>query len=162
MKVLMLTSFNSPFGRFQWCCLPFGVSPAPKEFQRRLNHALEDLKGVLPIHDDVFIYGGGTTEEEASQDHNRNLLQLMQRCKEKNIKLNKEEVKLRSKEVLFMGHVITSEGLKADPQKIRAVQEMPTPTNVAGIRRSMGFTNYLSKFLPRLSDVWVPLCQLTV
>lgn len=158
----MLTTFNSPFGRFRWCRLPFGVSPAPEEFQRRLNNALENLKGVLPIHDDILIYGEGTTEEEALQDHDRNLLQLMQRCKEKNIKLNKEKVKLRSKEVPFMGHVITSEGLKADPEKIRAVQEMPTPTDVAGVRRFIGFTNYLSKFLPRLSDVCAPLRQLTV
>ena len=63
--------------------LPFGISPAPEEFQWRLNHALENLKGVLPIHDDILIYGEGTTEEEALQDHDRNLLQLMQRCKEK-------------------------------------------------------------------------------
>ena len=61
-----------------------------------------------------------------------------------------------------MGHMITSEGLKADPGKIRAVQEMPTPTNVAGIWRFIGFTKYLSKFLPRLSDVCAPLQQLTV
>lgn len=123
---------------------------------------MENLKGVLPIHDNILIYGEGTTEEEALQDHDRNLLQLMQRCKEKNIKLNKEKVKLRSKEVPFMGHMITSEGLKADPEKIRAVQEMPTPTDVAGVRRFIGFTNYLSKFLPRLSDVCAPLRQLTV
>lgn len=127
----MLTTFNSSFGRFRWCRLPFCVSPAPEEFQRRLNHALEDLKGVLPIHDDILIYGAGTTEEKALQDHDRNLLQLMQRCREKNIKLNKEKI-------------------KADPEKIRAVQEMPTPTDVAGVRGFIGLTNYLSKFLPRL------------
>ena len=158
----MLTTFNSPFGRFRWCRLPFGVSPAPEEFQRRLNHALEDLKGVLPIHDYILIYGAGTTEEEALQDHDRNLLQLMQRCKDNNIKLNKEKIRLRSKEVPFMAHVITSEGLKADQEKIRAVQVMPTPNDVAGVRRFIGFTNYLSKFLPRLSDVCAPLRQLTV
>ena len=123
---------------------------------------MEDLKGVLPIHDDILIYGAGTTEEEALQDHDRNLLQLMERFKNKNMKLNKGKIKLRSKEVLFMGHVITSEGLKVDLEKIRAVQEMPTPTDVAGVRRFIGFTNYLIKFLPRLSDVCVPLRQLAV
>ena len=61
----MLTTFNSPFGRFRWCRLPFGESPAPEEYQRRLNHASEDLKGVFPIHDDILIYGEGTTDEEA-------------------------------------------------------------------------------------------------
>lgn len=87
---------------------------------------------MLLIHDDILIYGAGTIEE-ASQDHDRNLLQLMQRCKDKSIKLNKEKIKLRSKEVPFMGHVITSEGLKADREKIRAVQEMLTPTDVASV-----------------------------
>ena len=90
------------------------VSPTPEELQRRLKHALEDLKGVLPIQYDILIYGAGTTEEKTLQDHDRNLLQLMQRCREKNIKLNKEKI-------------------KADPEKIRAVQEMPTPTDVAGV-----------------------------
>ena len=61
-----------------------------------------------------------------------------------------------------MGHVIRAEGLNADPEKVRAVQEMPTPTDVAGVRRFIGFTNYFSKFLPRLSDICAPLRQLTL
>ena len=84
----------------------------------------------------------------------------MERCREKNIMLNKEKVKLRSKEVQFMGHVISQKGLKADPEKIKAVEEMPTPTDVAGVRRFIGFTNYLSKLLPRLSEVSEPLRKL--
>ena len=84
----------------------------------------------------------------------------MERCREKNIMLNKEKVKLRSKEVQFMGHVISQKGLKADPEKIKAVEEMPTPTDVAGGRRFIGFTNYLSKLLPRLSEVSEPLRKL--
>ena len=125
----MLTTFNSPFGRFRWCRLPFGVSPAPEEFQQSLNQALEDLKGVLPIHDEILIYGAGATEEEALQDHDRNLLQLMQRCKDKNIKLTKEKIKPRSKEVPFMGHVITSEGLKQIRKRLeqfKKCQHQPT------------------------------------
>ena len=72
--------------------LKMGFCPAPGEFQRRLNHALEDLKDVLPIDGDILIYGEGTTEEEALPDHDRNLLQLKQKCKDKNIKLNKEKI----------------------------------------------------------------------
>ena len=68
-----LTTFNSPIGRFQWRRLPFGLCSAPEEFQRRLNHALEGLTGILPIHDDVLIYDKGATDEEALQDHDRNM-----------------------------------------------------------------------------------------
>ena len=59
---------------------------------------------------------------------------------------------LQRKEVPFMGHVVSEKGLQADPAKIKAVLEMPTPTDVASVRRFIGFTNYLSKFLPQLSD----------
>ena len=86
----------------------------------------------------------------------------MQRCREQNVKLNKAKVKLRCGEVLFLGHLITKDSLKADPAKIRAVLEMPTPTDVASVCQFIGFTNYLSKFLPRLSDVCESLRKLTL
>ena len=61
-----------------------------------------------------------------------------------------------------MDHVISEEGRRADPDKIKAVLEMPTPTDVASVPRFIGFTNYLSKFLPRLSDALEPLRKLTL
>ena len=73
----------------------------------------------------------------------------MGRCREQNIKLNQDKVNLRR---INGSHVISEKGLQADPAKVKAVLEMPTPTDVASLRRFIGFTNYLSKFLPRLSD----------
>ena len=90
--------------------------------------------------------------EEALTDHDNNFHSLMRRCREQNIKLNQDKANLRRKEVPFMGHVISEKGLQADPAKVKAVLEMPTPTDVASVRRFIGFTNYLSKFLPRLSN----------
>ena len=84
----------------------------------------------------------------------------MQRCREQNITLNKDKVKLRCEEVPFLGHLISKDGLKPDPAKIKAVLEMPTPTNVASVRRFIVFTNYLDKFLPHLSYVCEPLRKL--
>ena len=60
-----------------------------------------------------------------------------------------------------MGHMITAAGLKPDPVKVKAVTEMPSPTDTAGVKRFLGFVNYLSKFLSHLSDVCDPLRQLT-
>ena len=154
-----LTTFNSPFRRFCWRRLPFGLCSAPEEFQRRLNHALDGLTSVLTIHNDILIFGEGSTVEEARTDHDNNFHSLMRRCREQNIKLNQDKVNLRRKEVPFMGHVIS--GLQADPAKVKAVLEMPTPTDVASERRFIGFTNYLSKFLPRLSDALEPLRKLS-
>ena len=87
---------------------------------------------------------------------------LTKRCHECNIKLNKEKAQLQQKEVPFIGHVITNEGLKAHSEKLRAVMEMPTPTDVAGVQRFIGFTNYLRKFLSKLSAECEPVWKPTV
>ena len=156
-----LTCFNSAFGRFRWLRMPFGLKTSAEEFQRRLEQSLEDLPGICCIADDILIFGEGDTEKDAIEDHNKKLHTLMQRCQEKNIKLNQKKAKLLMKEVKFMGHVISSEGLKPDPAKIQAVIEMPTPQNVNDVRRLVGFVNYLGKFLPSLSDLCEPLRKLT-
>lgn len=76
--------------------------------------------------------------------------------------LNKDKLILRETEVRFVGHLITKDDLKPDPEKVKAVNEMPKPTDVAGVRRFLGFVNYPSKFLPSLSDICEPLRKLTV
>ena len=75
--------------------------------------------------------------------------------------MNSDKLQLRMKEVPFIGHVATGEGLRADPSKVRAIREMPPPENVAGVQRILGMSQYLSKFLPRLSDITKPLRDLT-
>ena len=113
-----LTTFGTPWGRFRWLRLPFGISPPSEQFQRRLEEALEGLSGVKTIHDDILIYGCGSSDEEALANHDRNLEALFQRRREKNIKLNKDKLRLRQKEVSYMGHVISAEGLKVDKKML--------------------------------------------
>ena len=152
-----LTTFATPFGRYRWCRLPFGLSVSSEIFQKRVNQALEGLDGVLDIVDDILIYGKGSTEEEANADHDRNLEALLQRCRERGIALNKDKLCLRRNEVPFMGHVLTNQGLKIDPEKVEAIQNMPKPEDVEGVQRLNGFVNYLSRFLPRLAEVMEPI-----
>ena len=78
-----------------------------------------------------------------------------------NLKLNKSKVKLRQTEVKFMGHVISKDGLKPDPEKVTAIKNMPKPTSKPEVLTLLGFVNYLAKFLPKLSDVSAPLRELT-
>ena len=116
-----LTCFNTPFGRYQWLRMPFGLAPAPEEFQRRRQQVLEGLPGVLTIHDDILLYGEGNTYKEASRDHDAKLHKLMMRCREQNVKLNKDKMKLRLDQVPYIGHLLTSQGLKPDPEKVKAL-----------------------------------------
>ena len=111
-------------------------------FHKRLNQALDRLDGLLTVHDDMVTYGTGDTEEEAEADHNRKLQQFLQRCRQREIKLNKNKLKLLCKEIPYMGHLVTADGLKPDPEKVKAVR------NVKAVRRFCGFVSYLAKFLP--------------
>ena len=105
------TTFGTPWGRYRWLRMPFGLSPAPEEFQRRIDIALEGLPGQKAIADDILVFGSGDTDEEAFRDHDRHLKEVFNRCQQKGIKLNADKMQFRQKQVTYMGHVISSEGL---------------------------------------------------
>ena len=156
-----LTTFQTPWGRYRWLRMPFGISPAPEVFQMKLHQNLEGLPGIFTIADDILITGQGDTVQEADADHDRNLTKFLSHCREKNIKLKKEKFKYKCKEVKFMGHCLTNEGLKPDPQKIDAIVKMEKPQDVAGVQRLIGLVKYLSKFLNNLSQICEPIRRLT-
>ena len=141
--------------------MPFGISSAPEVFQRKMHEMTEGLGGIEVVADDFVVVGCGNTAEEATQEHDKNLEQFLQRCAERNLKLNDKKMQLRLPEVPFIGHVATADGLRVDPKKVQAIMEMPPPCDVAAIQRLLGLAQYLSKFLPHLSDITKPLRELT-
>ena len=104
--------------------LPFGISSAPEEFQRRQHEVLEGLTGAECVMDDIIVYGCGETMDSAIQDHDRNLTAVLQRAREVGLKLNKDKFKLRQTEVEYMGSILTAEGLRPDPEKVSAITSM--------------------------------------
>ena len=155
-----LTTFETPFGRYRWCRLPFGISPAPEIFQHRLELAIQNLPGVKAVADDILIYGEGDSDAEAIRDHDQKLINFLNRCSEQGIKLNKDKFKLRLKELPYIGHVLTPNGLKPDPKKVQVIIDFETPKDVAGVQRFLGLVNYLSKFMSHLSVMCEPIRSL--
>ena len=155
-----LTTFWTPGGKFRWLRMPFGISSSPEEFQRRLQEALEGPEGISTVADDILIVGRGETEAEARLDHDRNFANLLRRARSQNLKLNKAKMRLHMHELKYIGHVLSPEGVKADRDKVSDIKNMPTPTDGEQVRRLLGFTNYLAKFLPNLSATSEPLRRL--
>ena len=124
-----LATFWTPFGRYRYRRMPFGVSLAPEEFESNLQERLADLKGVEVIRDDILVMGFGDTEEEADRNHDENLIKLLERARKVNLRITSKKMKLRQREVKFMGHMVSKDGLIPDPEKIRAVEDMPRPTS---------------------------------
>jgi hypothetical protein len=155
-----LTTFETPFGKYRWTRMPFGIAPAPEEFQRRISSALAGLPGVVAIHDDIILVGKGDTDAEGSEDHDTKLQELLKRCRKQGIRLNKDKVELKQTEVSYLGHKLSREGLKADPSKIDAVQNLQTPEDKPAVLRLLGMVGYLQKFAPNLSEAAAPLREL--
>ena len=76
------------------------------------------------------------------------------------MRLNKDKMQFKQQKVAYMGHVITSDGLQADPNKIKAILNMPSPTDKEAVQRLLGMTNYLQRFAPVLADATKPLREL--
>jgi len=156
-----LTCFWTPFGRYKYLRMPFGITSAPEEWQRRIDEIIHGLPGVKAIADDILVYGCGETEEEYMEDHNRNLERLLQRAQEVNLKINKRKLKLCMTEVAYMGHRLTSDGVKSDPAKVQAILDMPAPETKQQVQTLIGCVNYLSRYMPQLAAVAQPIRQLT-
>jgi transposase InsO family protein len=155
-----LTTFESVFGRYRWLRCPYGISPAPEIFQQRFHSAISGLNGIHCIADDILIAGSGDTIEAAEMDHDKNLRALLDRCREKNIKLNREKIQLHRESISYMGHVLTSSGMRPDPQKIEAIIQMPIPNDKKALQRALGMMQFLGRYCPNYSTVTAPLREM--
>ena len=108
-----------------------------------------------------MIAGFGDTFEEAVRDHNKNLIVFLRQCSKRGVKPSVEKLQLCLEEVPVIGHYATKSGLKIDREKVRAVLEMPSATDIKSLLSFNGTVQYLAKFLPRLSHMAHPLRQLT-
>ena len=146
-----LCTFNTPFGRYMFKRLPFGISSAPDVFQAIMSEMFGDIEDVEVVVDDLLIWG--TTEEQ----HDSRLENVLQRARQRNLKLNKDKSQIKQKEVRYLGHIIGEDGIKPDPRKVTAVTEMKPPETKEELQRFLGMTTYLSKFIPNYSETSAPL-----
>ena len=107
-----LTTLNTPFGRYRWERMHFGSKYAPEIFLK-MHELIEGRNGVEVIADGFIVVGYGDSLQAAFEDHDKSFSAFLQRCEERGMQ-NSEKLKLRMRKVPFIGHVATSEGLRAD------------------------------------------------
>lgn len=125
VKSSLLTTMFTPWGRYRWTRLPFGISSASKEWQRGIHMVLEGLQAIS-IADDILVPGCGDTDTEPRIDHDRKPMAALQRFEEHHVKLNVNKVKFLVRKATFMGHMITTDGLQPNPATVQALVTMPT------------------------------------
>lgn len=150
-----LTTFMTPFGRFRWNRVPFGISNAPEMFQKRTVKLFGDIPGVEVYFDDLLIAGTDFN------DHDKILSLVLERARRNNIKFNSTKTQYRTGKVKFMGHIISEGYIEPDGSYIQAIVDMPKPTNRSDVLRLLGLFKYLGKFIPNLSRRTAALRNLT-
>jgi hypothetical protein len=150
------TAFSTPRGHFEFVRMPFGLKNAPPTFQRMMDRALSGLigNGVFVYLDDIIVYG------KTLEEHNANLRKLFQRLREVGLKLQPDKCEYLAPELTYLGHVITPEGIKPNPFKIKAVASFPEPTCTKQIKQFLGLASYYRKFIKDFSKIARPLNQL--
>lgn len=146
-----LTTFATPFGRYRYSRLPYGLSSAPEVYHRAMVEHFSDIEGVEIFVDDILVHA----PTEAL--HDSILKRVLDRCRQINLTLNRDKCRFKRQEVTYLGHLISTQGLQADPRKVEAIVKMPVPKNKEDVRRFLGMVTYLSKFCPGLSELTLPL-----
>ena len=149
-----LCTFNTPWGRMRFLRMPFGITSASDILQRRNHETFGDIENTYIMVDDMII--AGETEEE----HDRTLAAVLKRARDKGVKFNPSKIQYRVSEVKYMGHIIGANGVRIDPDKVRAITSFPTPTNPRQLKRLLGMVNFLAQYLSDESATVAPLRQL--
>ena len=141
-----LTTFRTPFGRYCFNRLPFGLNISQDAYQERMDVILNRCEGVSGISDDIVVYG--STEEQ----HDKNLINLMNVAREEGLIFNSGKCQIKTKEITFFGRKYTDKGVFPDPEKISDINNMPTPQNKAELQKFLGMLTFLSNHLPNVSN----------
>ena len=150
----LLTTFNTPWGKFRWLRLSFRLKIASDVFQKRLDSVLRLLEGIHGIADDILTHG------ETEIQHVGRLLTLLKTARMNNLSLNPDKIQFKSTDCKFFGHRLTPEGLKPDPEKVKAIVDMKPPQSMQSLQSLSGMVNYLRRFSPVLTELSEPLRRL--
>nr|XP_034840382.1 uncharacterized protein LOC117996432 [Maniola hyperantus] len=148
-----LCTFSTPYGRYRFLRMPFGINCAPEIFHNEMDKIFK-MEGVEVFIDDILIWG--RTKEE----HDIRLKEVMKRAVNSGIKFNKNKCVFSASQVTFLGHIFSSKGISPDKNRISAIENMQKPADKKGLERFLGVTNYLSRFIPRYSELSAPLREL--
>ena len=117
----LLTMLNSHRGQLQFLWMPFGAKMSQDVFQLRMDAILEQCPGVIGIHNDMVIFGVD------QQDHDANLINLLNICQKEGLVLNNKKLELRRERITFFGAEYSTQGMHPDPKKVQGITEMTAP-----------------------------------
>lgn len=149
------TAFSTTKGHFEFARMPFGLKNAPAAFQRAMNSVLTGLIGNICFVylDDIIVIG------ESLNIHLKNLNTVLERLANFNLKIQLDKCEFLKRETEFLGHTITPEGIKPNPDKISKILDWKLPTTQKEIKQFLGLTGYYRRFIKDYSKLTKPLSK---
>lgn len=149
------TAFSVDGGHYEFVRMPFGIKGGPASFQRYMDNILREHIGktCLVYMDDIIIYS------TSLQEHLNNLKKILDTLRFYNLKVKLDKCEFLQKEVAFLGHLVTSEGVKPNPQKIEVINNWPIPKNEKELKGFLGVIGYYRKFIQDFAKIAKPLTQ---
>ncbi|XP_019056473.1 PREDICTED: uncharacterized protein LOC109115993 [Tarenaya hassleriana] len=147
------TAFKTKQGLYEWLVMPFGLTNAPSTFMRLMNHVLRTFIGkfVVVYFDDILIYS------RSEEDHVSHLEQVMTTLRTESLYANLKKCSFCTDEIVFLGFVVSSKGLRVDEEKIKAIKDWPTPTTIGQVRSFHGLASFYRRFVRDFSSLAAPL-----
>ena len=152
------TAFNTRFGLYEWLVTPFGLTSTPATFQRYINWVLHNELDIccFAYIDDVVIYN------DTQKEHRSAMLRIIRKLANAGLQLDFDKSEFEGDIIKYLGYLIeTGRGLRADPEKLKAIRKWEPPTKVRGVRGFLGFCNYYRQFIDGYSRIVELLTRLT-
>ncbi|KAK1602097.1 hypothetical protein QYE76_017140 [Lolium multiflorum] len=151
------TTFKTKLGLYEWLVMPFGLSNAPSTFMRLMNHILRPLigKSVVVYFDDILIYSKNL------EDHVQHVREVLCILRHEKLFANLPKCHFAQNKLVFLGFVVSANGIEVDSSKVEAIHNWPTPTNVGQVRSFHGLAGFYRRFVKDFSTIACPLNELT-
>ena len=153
-KSSKLTTANTPYDRYCFLWLPYGLHSAQEIFHKRISQEFEAIDGVETDIDYFLIWG------KDDDEHDKRLIQCLEKGKKIGLTLNSTKCQFRCDELTYLGHTISKDGINADAKNIREITEMPMLADKKVAQRLLGMINYVGIFIPNLEEITKPLREL--
>ena len=149
------TAFNSPFRKYKYIKVPFGLAQAPAYFQELMMGILKDLPFAIAYLDDIIIFSN------TPQEHLSHICMVFEKLRTANLSMKKSKCHFFSKEIQYLGHILSATGIRLLPSKTQAIQCMNPPTSPKEVRAFLGLVGYYRKFIKNFAKKAKPLTLLT-
>ena len=151
------TAFNTRFGHYEWLVLCFGLTNAPATFQTLMNSIFHDMinRCVLVYLDDILVYSRSLDE------HVEHVRVVFERLSQHDLRVQRKKCSFGTTQLEFLGHIVSSEGIRTDPRKVAPISDWPVPKNQKDVQQFLGLANYFRSYIPHFAQLAHNLTPLT-